>query len=685
MGLQECPILEEGHRLNTWVIIYTNACRTNPILIPKYKIMRIHIEGNGGSPITAAALKLGVWSRLEARPRAKDFTGSLRFSIYDALWNLTRQWQFGEFQAEDAGTAVNVKLQVNAYPISRTGTEESVQLFNSELPLEAQVEAEPIPFDLKTQLQISVYWRKLLHVWAVPPEVYQAFLKVYALLLPVFSSDGQNTELNSIFADDIDNQRLEKADLEGDPFCDQFLNSLPGRMMNGAHFYKALKDATTAVECLVENPYEITLDPAVFNIVNTNATSINSAGTQFKSWFEKLYLEPTAPALDTWKPERLEYQFQHAIAESSQKRIAIEAKEYYHGKLDWYAYSLNEQLPSNHPLLKNDTALPGENMAVFTKNISLIPSEARFPGMPSPRLLAFEDGRTNLSKLEANTTDMASILLSQFGLLYGNDWFRIPCRLPVGGLCEISSLVVTDSFGFKTKIESANTKETGSWQQWMMFNLSKQSDNGMPLSDSRLFLPPVLYKTEEGDPVEHILFLRDEMSNMVWAIEKVIPDLFGQGQDGYEAFVKRKEFLIKDFQSENTGGTENPNQGTYSYQLMTAVAENRIPFVPKQMPDNNDYKEIRLQRGRMIRNIDGLPIDNTFFVRPHGVILSEVKPKYYIFEEEIPREGVQVTRSFQRTRWWNGKVVTWIGRKKRTGRGEGSSGLAFDRLIRNSE
>jgi hypothetical protein len=39
-----------------------------------------------------------------------------------------------------------------------------------------------------------------------------------------------------------------------------------------------------------------------------------------------------------------------------------------------------------------------------------------------------------------------------------------------------------------------------------------------------------------------------------------------------------------------------------------------------------------------------------------------------------------VTRAFQRTRWLDGKVFTWIGRRKETGRGQGASGLEFDRV-----
>jgi hypothetical protein len=48
-------------------------------------------------------------------------------------------------------------------------------------------------------------------------------------------------------------------------------------------------------------------------------------------------------------------------------------------------------------------------------------------------------------------------------------------------------------------------------------------------------------------------------------------------------------------------------------------------------------------------------------------------------QQEVPRSGVQVTQSFQRTRWYGGEVFVWLGARKHTGRGERSSGLGFDR------
>jgi hypothetical protein len=47
-------------------------------------------------------------------------------------------------------------------------------------------------------------------------------------------------------------------------------------------------------------------------------------------------------------------------------------------------------------------------------------------------------------------------------------------------------------------------------------------------------------------------------------------------------------------------------------------------------------------------------------------------------DEEIPREGVRVTRAWQLARWTDGSTYLWTSRHKRPGRGEGWSGLRFD-------
>jgi hypothetical protein len=50
----------------------------------------------------------------------------------------------------------------------------------------------------------------------------------------------------------------------------------------------------------------------------------------------------------------------------------------------------------------------------------------------------------------------------------------------------------------------------------------------------------------------------------------------------------------------------------------------------------------------------------------------------WVHEEEVPRDGVNVTRRPVLARWFDGSWHSWVRREKAPGTGESSSGLAFD-------
>jgi hypothetical protein len=68
--------------------------------------------------------------------------------------------------------------------------------------------------------------------------------------------------------------------------------------------------------------------------------------------------------------------------------------------------------------------------------------------------------------------------------------------------------------------------------------------------------------------------------------------------------------------------------------------------------------------------------------------LSEVlKPsvELLLYDEEVPREGQHVNRLRVVVRWIDGSTWLWTAFRKEVGRGEGSSGLVFDRLKEGGE
>jgi len=99
-------------------------------------------------------------------------------------------------------------------------------------------------------------------------------------------------------------------------------------------------------------------------------------------------------------------------------------------------------------------------------------------------------------------------------------------------------------------------------------------------------------------------------------------------------------------------------------------------FPSRIQTDANDATKlaVRLVRGAVLK-----PGGSQQIVRSQGRILNpDSRAPLAFYEEEVPREGARVTRSYQFARWLDGSTHLWMGRRKQVGRGEGSSGLCFD-------
>src|SRR5205807_8901018 len=100
------------------------------------------------------APRVVAFNRLEARPRTLDFTSSLRAEVRDPLWMLTRQWQMGEFQGDDAGSPIFAKIHLETTKLKKFQPDSGpVRDFDDSIPLEAQVERMPVSFSQQQKLR----------------------------------------------------------------------------------------------------------------------------------------------------------------------------------------------------------------------------------------------------------------------------------------------------------------------------------------------------------------------------------------------------------------------------------------------------------------------------------------------------------------------------------------------------
>jgi hypothetical protein len=361
-----------------------------------------------------------------------------------------------------------------------------------------------------------------------------------------------------------------------------------------------------------------------------------------------------------WNAKRLEYSFQ-----LQNKDTVLFAEEYYGNDLDWFNFDLASLGQLNE-----------ESVSLAVK-----PVPATFKGMPLARWWSLEDGQVDIGQIKRPHLNFLTELLIEFSFIYSNDWYIIPIAQRVGDLRRIEKFVIMDSFGIISEAGPVIDK-TPLKQGWEVFTLTPRTQG--EYSDGRLFyLPNRLYQALESEPIEKVNFFRDEMANLVWAVEQSYQDRHGkvinrndeeseqipqQPQPSLYWDTKERK-LIDPSQVTGEGEPGTRYLGPVAlYQPKTHIPTHWIPYKPSQLDTEGNYL---LRRARTIENTSEGP-------QYRGVFLSESK---FVFEEEVPRTGIMLCRVLQMARDSDGKRYCWLSRKKRPDASQKSSGLRFDYLI----
>ena len=591
-----------------------------------------------------------IWNRIEARPRSLEIDRALRSEIRDPLWLLTRQWQFGELLGQDAGSVISAKAKYRLTPLETLvlGSNKP-ESYNPHVPLEANVEKERSMLDLNLRLEMGRHWLRLLRR-RIALEQVETVIKGFTT----------NTLLHfRVPREHAPQERYENAHLIcKEPFSQMIRAVGHGRMIDGGFLYLYLKEADDhfASDFLVQRDDEV-----------------DHVGLEFISWFERVYGQRNVDKR-AWHPSHMEYQFACTTSPVDGQPKALQAKEYHGGHLDWYSVDYADQSQSMSSVFASKKT---SSSGIQTRAAEVIPTSVTYPGMPSARFWEIEDRTVNMGEIQTFTTDTAKMIFAQFGLLYSNDWLSFSLDVPVGCLAQINALIVTDVFGQHTIIPHVHERKPDEF--WGLFQLHDLMFDQGHQNDSWLFIPPVVTRVQKSQPLEKVVLIRDEMANMVWAIENTIPDGNGEGTDGFE-HAQRVKRLMQSLISQKVEHDLIENEADIKYILASTVPENWIPFIPiKNETIGSGSRSIQLQRAAMPRIIPGFP---TRRIQPHTSILKEgnFNAPYYVYEEEVPRSGAIINTQWKRTRWHDGSIVVWLGREKTNGRGEKSSGLKFDYL-----
>ena len=558
-----------------------------PIVPRAAAVYNFTLSPRAGIPIVRG------WNRLEGRPRSGDFERSLRAEIRDPVWFLTRQWQYGEFEGEDAGSPIDARIAYRTSMLDTYRAGEGSSLYDPLTPLEVRVERESVPFDLMLHMQAARIFERLLR-----ERNLETCLPDYVAMFPL------DYEIGVVGA--------------GTPESRSLFDLGRRFLFDSAQLINAIRDGSHANR--IASLPDLTAD---------DQTRLVETGEALLDWYEKAYAQPVSDT-PAWRPDRLAYEF----GCDASGVVRLNAHGHRGGDLEWHAF---------------DVAESASSVSAPAQALSFLPAAIRFGGMPSSRFWEMEDGRTDFGRIDIQSNDLAKLLLTEFLLVYSDDWCLLPLDLPVGSFTRIDGLLVTDVFGDHTLVRAADRGQDSDWERWSMFRL-----NGDTASRAGMLLAPALTATLELTAIERIEFLRDEMANMVWAVESCIASKLGEP---FDPSIESPDVTVSDAQAAGV-----------AYALGLGGRANWRPFIPVHIPGST--RRIQLQRARLPGQPDA----------PRGEITSVPSP-YFIAEEEIPRAGRTVTRSFQRARWVDGTSFLWIGRASVFGRGDGSSGLEFDRVI----
>jgi hypothetical protein len=235
---------------------------------------------------------------------------------------------------------------------------------------------------------------------------------------------------------------------------------------------------------------------------------------------------------------------------------------------------------------------------------------------------------------------------------------------------RVDSLVVTDTFGVRSLVRPINDPALppAFFSMWQPSVKTAPSSTALKVVPNRFFLPPTLPRTLDGTPLEEVLFMRDEMANVAWAIERTIENPIEQPVRRYEERDTAPQ------------PASDLALGLPRYLLSSQVPSNWIPLLPVQLPNplqpNTPGQVLtRLKRGAMLQ-----PDGSTTVHNARGDVLSSA-PSLLLYDEEVPREGVRIARQRRLARWTDGSTWLWTAFRNEVGQGEGSSGLKFDQVL----
>ena len=297
--------------------IVSNACIAcrGPVLsvklfsrVPAKRIGTLALDEGSRTSVALARILLreryGIEPRLEPLPTSDDTSEALQARVADPLWMLARQWQFNEFQGEDAGSPIAAMLRVSGVPITSLvgGGAPAIPLAGA-APIEALVERE--------------------QVLAIHPKLNAQAGQQLMRQLRAAGLTAAVTKLLTDFPATIEAPQ--------DPVGDN-----PGFVWNALLSGKAVNAlaVANALRPLLGNNAALDGFGTGLGLSGGQLPTFRTVATSWMQWLDNLAVNGDTPgASPYWNANRLEYSFA-LQADGTQPLIRLDADEYTDGKVD---------------------------------------------------------------------------------------------------------------------------------------------------------------------------------------------------------------------------------------------------------------------------------------------------------------------------------------------------------------
>lgn len=563
--------------------------------------------------------------RVEPKTRRDDLTESLKFGVYDPLWMLSRQWQMGEFRANNAGTALSVRCSI---------TRED----HSADPIEPVTEMTDPNIDMMARIESAMYYIELLRESKgnVKNEL-SSLCKNESLRL---DWDGGAGMVDYGDSDRLSEVKAAERDLN--PRLAQFRRSFP-KAFDGYKLYQSLQRKSK----------------------RTDEESV------YVDWFRKTYL-PCEGREPAWDDRSMSYK-----VDIKTPTHTFVGDRYQGGRVSWHtvdrgpdrsgAVSQSTESITSLPTIVSYQGAPNKRLWQFEDKRVFLGNSKQQQSSANELFMRFSTMYSNDWMMIPFNTRIGSFVTVN----------SIAVKDTFGQERVIDGSKAVDSFFSNTRCDSrdSNNREITARGLFYAPQLANTIE-GKPVEQVD-FLRDEMANMVWG--VETVA--SDQCGTTI--DQKMRATQLENAIDRHNEEILDRPGGVVAFDSESNVRIDKKG-AAYQYKLRTKVPYNWIPFVPQQNTGNN--RDMSLRRGKMpcyiLENDDKSNLHSVLPVTSilrKGLDSGKYQPMY-INEEEVQQTGMKLMKNFQRARWINGKCYNWLGMYKRLAKFSEKSGLEYDTL-----